>query len=217
MKYLLVCFLCCGFNIASGQQFAFQSDCATPEGIYNNYYNRIKLVVEGLSCSDVLLRGDSFDVKKIDDCIYYIRAISKQHTIAPIEIFDKKNNKPIAVVYIEFSDSIPLPEVNVNKPWTSKGRKSISPMSDSVYCTSPIRDQFNDLLKFSVLSYNVEVVSRNKVIYSEKVMGYKISSGTKKYMNELRYGDKVVLKSIKAKDQNGNDYLIPSKTFDIGN
>ena len=215
MKYLLVCLLCCSFHSAYTQQFAFESGCNNDEGIYNNYYNRVKLVVEGLSCSDVILKSDSFDVRKTDDCIFYIRATRKQHTIAPIEIFDKRSNKLIQRVYMEFTDSIPLPELKVNRPGGREYGYVISLSTDSIYCVAPFSDRYNQAMRFSVLSYEIEVISRDKTIYSQKVTGCKISKETKKQMEKMYAEDYFVLRKIKVKDENGNEYLIPKKILPV--
>ncbi len=178
--------------------------------IYRTYYNALEIVVEGYNCDSLTLKSNelSIEKQKSSRCAYYVRAKSSVN-VAYLYVYSSQNLIDSSILFVE--DNVPLPIVKRFGKETE--HEILNRQFDSLYCISPFQDLYNKGVKFTILSFIVEIVHDGRVRYSEYIQGHILSKAFKDNFFNVRPLDKVILRSIAIRSDDGAFHSIPYREF----
>ena len=103
------------------------------------------------------------------------------------------------------------PEILLNGKKFEGGYRLESVRLDSLRCISKFDDEFNQSIKYRVLSFDLVVQRGGQIIYSESFEGNRFSAKSVDSLMKIRGGDVILLENIIVVDSDGNQINIPQK------
>ena len=176
--------------------------------IYNTYYNPVQVFVEKSPCNDVELKSEDVFIKKDSECIFYVRS---KPFISYARFFVYNNTDLIDSFRMDVNNDIPLPIIK--RSGKEMEHESNNLTFDSLICVLPFRDKYNGNVSFTVVSYIVQLVRDNRIYFNEHVTGNKFSKLFQEAILKMKLTDKVILRSISLKSNDGYYYCVPYREF----
>src|SRR5690606_18431471 len=219
MPYHLLIFLFMISATVYGQESIYKktiviNEYASVHGEYKNidkfyptFYNWVTIMVEGINCDDLNLKGENFDIHKFDakrsyqHCYFYIKCLHPTDSFSKMQIFDKdKYVQDISFSGSQFLKELPRPQIQLDKEPIGHFHETYR-LYDSLYCFAPFNDDYNDNVKLTVVSFTIELTRKGELFYSEHIIGAKYSDKVREQYRQLFLGDSVHIKSLIIKDE----------------
>ena len=176
--------------------------------LYSCYYNKIGVIVEGINSNNLRLESEDCDIIKATPGCFYIR-LKTDKTSVQFKLYNKI--KLIDSFYREVSFDIPLPNIHLGGV---RGHSNFPLKLSGIYLLSSIGNKYTGEMGFKINSFIVDLISKEEH-YSEYTNGQEFSDKVKNKYQNMKIGDKVVIRCVIFEDSTGRPYMIPKKEFII--
>lgn len=203
--YCLICIFCfCTSTVAQPYKMANRYDHEHPQTLYAHYYNLIYIGQKEINDSVDIPINHSASIYKYGErnSFYLVKPKKQKGNTFYLNI----NNKKVAFKF-SISDEILLPKIKFSWKMGEGGSQRV----DSIICIAPFKDTINNMKYpyYRIISYEVEIKRKGKVIYQGKSSGTQFSAAFKeKYMQSFM-SDKVIVSNIVVQDRDGNTITVP--------
>lgn len=198
--------------------------------LFQSYYNRFRIVADGVASQSLNLKAKGLQIIKEDDGLFYLRVIQPQQLDRFLRIYD--DEKLIDSLPIRFITKIPLPSYSTVR--RGDGHSAFYTLYfDSVMISFSFKNSlygesidytynYNEL--FTVTSMTVDIIKYGKVRYTEHIKGGKYTQSVKDKLRE--YGSfwirpdsfaigQLRVRDLKIQDDLGNTYTLPENSTNV--
>ncbi|MBS1585649.1 MAG: hypothetical protein JSS82_08885 [Bacteroidetes bacterium] len=161
-----------GFIETSNAQVIITSKKSTNIiNIYPLLWNPVNIIVEGVACNSMLIKGEGLEIKKLSPCLVNIKKTEEMATYH-LKVLDK--GRFIGSIDVVSTDDT-LIDVFLKTREMRDGYYYY--IFDSLFLSTQYYPEYNAKLlrKFRIYSFTASIVNTSEIVYTERINGEKFT------------------------------------------